>query len=65
MRATDPSGESITTAFNVNVEAVNHAPTSYGIPNIQVDQNSPTTYVNLWDVFADEDEDAVGLDAMR
>jgi hypothetical protein len=53
VRATDSSGASVDTSFDVNVAFVNQLPTSNGIKNIAVIQGSAPSTIDLSTVFND------------
>lgn len=53
--ASDPSGQSISTFFMVGVEAANDAPTTTGLPDITVLEDTPRTVIDLTQYFADEE----------
>ena len=56
VRATDSEGLSVDTSFTVNVAFVNHAPTSTGISDIQVNQGSLPSTIDLSAIFNDAED---------
>lgn len=61
MTASDPSGESASDTFSISVTAVNDAPTSSGIGDVDVDEGTVDTTVVLTSSFDDEEDGADGL----
>ena len=59
VRATDPEGASAETTFNVAVAAVNDVPTTTGIADVFVNEDSAPTIIDLNAAFADV-EDVAG-----
>ncbi len=56
VRATDTQGLSVDTNFTVNVAFVNHTPTSTGISDLQVNQDSLPSTINLSAIFNDVED---------
>lgn len=61
IRATDSSGNSVATTFQVTVIPVNDQPTTNGITNVTVFENSPNTVINLLGTFADVEDVGAAL----
>jgi len=59
--ASDPSGESVSDTFSITVAAVNDAPTTSGIGDVDVDEGTVDTTVDLTSSFDDEEDGAGGL----
>ena len=53
IRATDPGGLAVTTAFAVTVAAVNDTPTTSGLANVSVEEDAAPTEIHLRTAFAD------------
>ena len=61
VRATDAAGQYVETSFTVNVAAVNDAPTTTGLPEVNVSEDAAPVTINLRDYFADLEDGAAGL----
>lgn len=59
--ASDPSGESVADTFSITVAAFNDAPTTTGLPDVDVDEGTADSTVNLAASFDDEEDGGTGL----
>lgn len=62
VRATDGGGLFSQTTIKVTVNAVNDAPTTTGIDDVNVNEDAPNVVIDLFDAFADIEDDDNELD---